>query len=133
LLGLLPTSIGKEVAPPILLSIEIGAFLAVIDFNERSSVFSDSLYESTRDCNLFLTMDFRDSALSPIISGKQWQDAFLFSNEQSRSDPWRLLVRFARQSRISCPFWAVLSQRKALSMENRWYPQHIPVGDVRSA
>jgi hypothetical protein len=87
LLGLLPTSIGNEVAPPILLSIEVGAFLAVIDFNERSSVFSDSLYDLTRDCNLFLTMNFRDSALSPIVAGKQWQDAFLFSNEQNQIRP----------------------------------------------
>jgi hypothetical protein len=81
LLVLLPTSNGDEVASPQLLSIEIAAFLAVNDFNRRSSPFSDSLSELTQDCNFFLTMDFRDSALSPVVAGKEWLKIFLFSNE----------------------------------------------------
>jgi hypothetical protein len=83
LLGLLPTSLGNAVAGSFWLSIEVAAFLAVVDFNQRSSPFSDSLFELTQSCNLFLTMDFRDSAFSPIVAGKEWQDTFFFSNEQN--------------------------------------------------
>jgi hypothetical protein len=101
LLGLLPTSIGNEVASSGWLSIEIAAFLAVIDFNKRASVFSDSIYELTRDCNLFLTMDFRDSALSPIVAGKQWQEAFLFSNVQDRMRPRPMAVVGPLRSSVS--------------------------------
>jgi hypothetical protein len=36
LLGLLPTSFGGGVASPQLLSVDVAAFLAVIDFNRRS-------------------------------------------------------------------------------------------------
>jgi ABC-type branched-subunit amino acid transport system substrate-binding protein len=90
LLGLLPTSIGNgDVASPFWLSIEAAAFLAVIDFNERSLAFSDSLNEL--NCNLFLTMDFRDSMFSPIVAGKEWQDAFLFSNEQIQIQPMAIV------------------------------------------
>jgi hypothetical protein len=81
LLGILPTSADNEVATSTFLSIEVAAFLAVIDFNERSSRFSDSLNEL--DFNLYLSMDFPDSMLSPIVAGKQWQDTFLFSNEKN--------------------------------------------------
>jgi hypothetical protein len=75
------------VAPPPFLSIEVAAFLAMVDFNQRFSPFSDSLFELTQSCNFFLNMDFRDSALSPIVAGKQWQDTFLFSNEQDQIQP----------------------------------------------
>jgi hypothetical protein len=94
LLGLLPTSIqskGNVVAPPQLLSIEIAAFLAVIDFNRRSSPFSDSLSELTQDCNFFLTMDFRDSAFSPIVAGREWLEAFLFSNGKNQIRPMAIV------------------------------------------
>jgi hypothetical protein len=84
LLGLLPTSVGL---PPKVVAIEVAAFLAVVDFNQRDSVFLDSLSELTQDCNFFLTMDFRNSALSPIVAGKEWQDTFLFSNEQNQIRP----------------------------------------------
>jgi hypothetical protein len=82
LLGLMPTSVGNAVG-----TLDIAAFLAVNDFNERSSVLSDSISELTRDCNLFLTMDFRDSKFSPIVAGKQWQEAFLFSNKKNQMRP----------------------------------------------
>jgi hypothetical protein len=102
LLGILPTSVGNEdVARPFWLSIEVAAFLAVIDFNERSSKFSDSIYESTRDCNLFLTMDFRDSAFSPIVAGKEFQDTFLFSNEQNLMRPRPMAVVGPVRSEVS--------------------------------
>jgi hypothetical protein len=87
LLSLLSTSNGNEVAPPHLLSVDVGAFLAVVDFNRRSSPFSDSLFELTQDCNFFMTMDFRDSALRPIFSGKEWLESFLFSNEKNHIRP----------------------------------------------
>jgi hypothetical protein len=87
LLGLLPTSFGGEVAPPQLLSIDAAAFLAMVDFNRRSSPFSDSLSELTQDCNFFLTMDFRDSAASPIVAGKEWLETFLFSNKKNQIRP----------------------------------------------
>jgi hypothetical protein len=87
LLGLLPTSNGDEVASPQLLSIDVAAFLAVIDFNQRSSPFSDSLSELTQDCNFYLTMDFRDSAASPIVAGREWLETFLFSDESKQIRP----------------------------------------------
>jgi hypothetical protein len=88
LLALLPTSNGIEVAPsPLLLPIDVAAFLAVRDFNQGSSPFSDSLSELTQDCNFFLTMDFRDSALSPVVAGNEWLKTFLFSNEQNQIRP----------------------------------------------
>jgi hypothetical protein len=83
LLSLLPTSVGNAVAGSFWLSIEVAAFLAVVDFNQRSSPFSDSLSELNPSCNFFLTMDFRDSAFSPIVAGKEWQDTFFFSNKQN--------------------------------------------------
>jgi hypothetical protein len=87
LLGLLPTSNGNVMAPPHLLSLGVGAFLAVADFNQRSSPFSDSLSELTEDCNFFMTMDFRDSALRPIVSGSEWLESFLFSDEKNYIRP----------------------------------------------
>jgi hypothetical protein len=82
LLGLLPTSNDNVVASPQLLSIDIAAFRAVVDFNQRSSPFSDSVSELTQDCNFYLTMDFRDSALSPVVAGKEWLETFLFSDDE---------------------------------------------------
>jgi hypothetical protein len=87
LLGLLPTSMGNVVANPYFLSIDVAAFLAVIDFNRRSSRFSDSLSELTQDCNFFLTMDFRDSAFSPVVAGREWLETFSFSNENNQIRP----------------------------------------------
>jgi hypothetical protein len=91
LLGLYPTSVDDHVTLPQFLSIEVGSFLAVIDFNRRASAFSDSLSELTQDCNFFLTMEFRDSDLSPIVAGKEWQEAFLMTNEQEQTRPMAIV------------------------------------------
>jgi hypothetical protein len=91
LLGLFPASVRDDIPLSQFLSIEVATFLAVIDFNRRASAFSDSLSEVTQDCNFFLTMDFRDSYLSPIVSGKEWQDTFLFSNDQERIRPMAIV------------------------------------------
>jgi hypothetical protein len=61
----------------------VAAFLAVIDFNRRSSAISDSIAELTQDCDLFLTIDFRDPQFNAIISGRECQEAFLYSKEQN--------------------------------------------------
>ena len=58
LLDLLPTSLGNAVASSFWLFIEVAAFLAVVDFNQRSSPFSDSLSGLTQSCNFFLTRGF---------------------------------------------------------------------------
>jgi ABC-type branched-subunit amino acid transport system substrate-binding protein len=99
LLGLLPTSVDGNVASSNFLAHEVAAFLAVIDFNERSSRFSDSLKEL--NCNLYLTIDFLDSMFSPIVAGKQWQDTFLFSNEQNQIQPRPMAVVGPARSAVS--------------------------------
>jgi hypothetical protein len=83
LLALLPISKYGKIASPFWLSVDVAAFLAVIDFNRRSSVFSDSLSELTKDCDLFLTIDFRDPQFNAIIAGRECQEAFLYSKEQN--------------------------------------------------
>jgi hypothetical protein len=81
LLALLPISKYGQIAAPFWLSIDVAAFLAVIDFNRRSSAFSNSISELTQDCDLFLTMDFRDPQFNAIIAGRECQEAFLYSKE----------------------------------------------------
>jgi hypothetical protein len=83
LLALLPISKYGQIAPPFWLSIDVAAFLAVIDFNRRSSAISDSISELTQDCDLFLTIDFRDPQFNAIISGRECQEAFLYSKEEN--------------------------------------------------
>jgi hypothetical protein len=83
LLALLPISKYGQIAPPFWLSIDVAAFLAVIDFNRRASAISDSISELTKDCDLFLTLDFRDPQFNAIISGRECQEAFLYSKEQN--------------------------------------------------
>jgi ABC-type branched-subunit amino acid transport system substrate-binding protein len=82
LLALLPISKYGHIEAPFWLSIDVAAFLAVIDFNRRSSAFSNSISELTKDCDLFLTMDFRDPEFNAIIAGRECQEAFLYSKEQ---------------------------------------------------
>jgi hypothetical protein len=83
LLALLPISKYGQNAGPFWLSIDVAAFLAVIDFNRRSSAFSNSISELTQDCDLFLTIDFRDPEFNAIIAARECQEAFLYSKEQT--------------------------------------------------
>ena len=59
-------------------SLQIATFLAVRDFNARSSTLVPSLAllnQTANECNVYFTLEQRDSQLSPISAVRQLQDA----------------------------------------------------------
>ena len=57
---------------PLLLSMDVAAFLAMYDFNARSSHIVPTLTDEIGDCNFYLTLEQRDSQFSPMVAVQQW-------------------------------------------------------------
>lgn len=61
---------GTRIPNESLIYIEAGMYIAVKDFNERSSKILPDLPEVLRDCNVYLTLEILDTILSPIEASR---------------------------------------------------------------
>ena len=56
---------------PIWLEVQVGYYLAMLDFNDRRSSIVQDLQQRLQDCPVYLTMEFRDNQFSPTKAGSE--------------------------------------------------------------
>lgn len=79
LLSLLPTTTQnpRTLASNFRINVDATTFLAVQHFNSRQSLLVPTLQERLKACDLFFSIEMRDTQFDPIAASRQYQEAVL--------------------------------------------------------
>ena len=67
-----PDNFRRILLSPIWLEVQVGYYLAMLEFNDRRSLIVEDLQERLQNCSVYLTMEFRDNQFSPTKAGYEF-------------------------------------------------------------